>query len=276
MNAGRKHTFSEPAQRQALLHRRKKKFSYQAIKVIMLLALTAALTWYIRQGKNNPFEKPNHILIGGDAYACYLALPSDTTLVAVVSPENKLDVNAVAPHGPWTLLSNSLSVMTPSRTDIVPPVEWRLWEQTESKLEYPPGWPHPTSMKPSELRGNITIRKVNDPTLTVPIYEIIARDLICLVVDSRTMNMDTSEISPFRERIDIVISTNTTDSSVLALRNHFRPRYCIALPPNSFTLRGPEYRNILCPSSDTIRFEFTAKNNTVAVDTIQASRPLGG
>ncbi len=273
MTPRQRHTFSEPGERKAILSRARRMPGRQALKVLVLVAITAAVTWYANQKTNNPFSRPQYVRVTGDStFSTIGIITPDTSVYVVSSSCHEIDHRIPMASHPWVLVSNSAYLTAQAGQEVPPPIQWHVLDsiQLESSRSRP-NWPSPRHLVNPRMPSGVGIRILDDPTLGVQAWEIRTDDLAFLLIDGKEARIDSTQASSIREKFDVVVVSRAHPKKTQLIRNHLRPRYCIALPPGSVNLTGEANRNIICPASSEQALSFAVSPRGIVLDTVQVS-----
>ncbi|MBD3320227.1 MAG: hypothetical protein GF350_03940 [Chitinivibrionales bacterium] len=216
--------------RSSFFARNKKPNPRGFLKIIILITIITLLTWYAKQGRNNPLLFDKKLVLAGSAGAIYLASvhsPGSASII-LLSPPTSGDT--------LSLPFDSISVISASLAD-------------SGKMTIRPEPLHRITLAP--LSDSTAWNPEKSPSLPSSYYTFSSGGLIriiapaqkarCLLAELHKLRIlicnrfftveDTAAIDALRENIDILVYTGPAGPEIRRLRTLFRPRKVIAFSP---------------------------------------------
>ncbi len=233
-------------------------------RIFFTLFLFLLLSWYIRQGKNNPFSSPVRVCVGGASDSWYIhcfksekRVERDDLLFLATEP---LYTNhaAAALHFPKTATLVTLTKKNiPHNRFVAPPENWIVLNKplpADSNIATPATWPEPEYL--NAIAGGIReatlyyIHPFSEPSEDIYLeYHAIK----IAVINSMPSRPEALRESPFKEKIDVVILNAA--APVLTVRETLRPRFIIVLPRAHTVAATETAANILTPGAGVFSYE---------------------
>ncbi|MBD3346923.1 MAG: hypothetical protein GF401_17860 [Chitinivibrionales bacterium] len=236
------------------------------LRIVVIVTIVVLLTWYAKQGRNNPFIFEKKCILAGNSSVTWLALVRSPDYATILP----LSVSSGAEGVQFPFDSISLVTLpsfSPSLSKVTPePVQQITLGidtiEPEGASDNSPTFA--TSRYTLDSGGKIRVvaGDNNVPGLLAELDKITF--LIC---DSRFGVSDSIMLPVLKESIDILIISRAEDMEIRSLRNHFRPRKVIALPPGSYRKSSGEKSNIISP--DSKHFYYQIQKNAMNKISIQ-------
>ncbi|NLG19357.1 MAG: hypothetical protein GX556_18700 [Fibrobacter sp.] len=226
------------------------------LKIIFLICGTIFLTWYSRQGSNNPFKSQNKIEVlssGKSLLIGYFRAEKNKTRLTVAAPFNLSGIEEILKRADsWELISGPAPI--DSACCNRPPEEWSIIGSSFDTTARPVNWPVPSTGMQART-GDCQVEYVNPFSDNRQILSIKFRETLCLLADGSSFHCNQSETTPLREKSELMIIYNTEFMKAEEIRRCFRPRYMIF----SGDCDGKEniYENVICTGKDNSNIVFS-------------------
>jgi len=237
------------------------------LRVVLLIAFTAGLTWYARQRRNNPFAAEPHIIVAGDSACAYVQCitrntkEKETCVILLNMPGHAPASRCSLELEKWVLFSFDAPPDLADRFP-QPPVSWYTipteFGADSAVKKCTPPWPSSSTLRQGTSAAGAEVRFVSAFASAPPLLSVAYGTMKLAIVDSTWLPPDSTKSSPFREAFDIALCLRTDNEGMQRIRRLLRPRYVIALPPHALG-DGSVVReqNMLNPSSARFRFDFS-------------------
>ncbi|MBD3390897.1 MAG: hypothetical protein GF418_02535 [Chitinivibrionales bacterium] len=249
------------------MSRRRRLGTGHVVRLLMLVVIVLGLTWYSRQGRNNPFAREPYIEIGANAGWCFLRCATRNAPDARESIVllHRLAADTVSRYGPsprtWTLFTYGI----PAGLDAyftVPPVAWFVFDPPDETGTAPGAsgddWPRPVPAGRQVTAGGADFSRVAAFGIPGQIASVDFAALKAAIVTAADFPPDSIKGSSFKETFDIVVCVGTTARQTRHIRNLLRPKHVIVLPPDqSPSGRTKRMENILRPSRAPFAYVFS-------------------
>lgn len=135
-----------------------------------------------------------------------------------------------------------------------PPLTWTILDtllKNDALPELPETWPAPLYSDNISGIKKITLRLIYPFTDTIPTIHVTYNKIDLLVINDSPALLDSDKEAIYKEKFDIVIINNTTDSQpILKIREVLRPQYMIVFPPSQNKDSIQSVPNIISPKSN--------------------------
>jgi len=228
---------------------------FHILRVAALIFAAALLSWYSRQGINNPFAGTKIIQITGSAGEYGLALSAGKPpkqLITLFVPKNLPSDNPALQEKTkdrWELITLGQDIDFSAFA--APPQLWTVLGQgdAEKTCSTALGWPQPHKSAQAGTSGRIvwkTVYPFSDSASAVLLTVDKTTTLIC---DSFIYDYLSKDVhSQFKEKLDLLIIPPADAETVKKTRELFRPRLLAVIPPCGAPA-APYSRNIICAES---------------------------
>jgi len=210
------------------------------IRVLFFFFLIIVITWYARQGYNNPFAfRPQVNLIRSKDYIyirCFKKLKKRETDSFLLLLSNFTIKNQIKPSDTFP---ETVTFITPDvRNDIynsfaAPPSNFIILDTSlanDTIHGLPDEWPRPSFTNDMAGIKDIALHYLYPFDDSLKAIYLEYNDIKVLLFNDTQMTVDTIKESFLKEKIDVVIINTTSEIPVLKLRELLRPRYLIVLP----------------------------------------------
>ena len=237
------------------------------MRVALLIAIAAALTWYSRQNRNNPFADEEHLIIAGDSACSFIRCvtrnaPQKDQALLLISLRND---NATAWQklflDNWSLLTLDIPAQLSAPHDTIP-AAWIIIGVSEIADSLLPAgrdnWPQPEPARDAAQVGGAHFNFIKAFASQQPILAISYGEMKLAVIKAEWYPPDSIEQSPYKEEFDIVAAIDLNHAQLQRLRTLLRPRYIIALAMQPHAAHASESQdNILHASPAGFSFDFS-------------------
>ena len=253
--------------RNSLFSRHRKKYfggSYYT-RIIFLLFLIITLTWYAKQGYNNPFASRLHFQLvgsGGNTYLhCFRKVKkkkTDSFLLLLPNFNSHSQKSS-----PINFPETGTLITTETRKDIysnfkTPPAHWVILDTSLSNdtlPELPQTWPKPAFTNTIAGIKDISVNLVYPFDDTQKAVSLEYNKIKSILINNNQLLLDTTKESFFKEKFDIAIINTPSELSILKIREILRPRYLIVLPSVNTDEERQSFSNIIKPETDDFFYE---------------------
>jgi len=267
---------------------------FHLLRVLVLIFAVGLLSWYARQGGNNPFAgtKTIRIASGENGYAimCSAGKTPAKRIVTLFAPEKlsssdikllmedvtgewnlitlcqTIDFNAFPnPPQSWTILSPQTTMIPVDNTEIPAEDAEASAINTEDSAEAYDNWPEPFFNTQAGAAGRFfwqIVYPLGDSVHAVLLTVDKTATLICgsSVLSGSSKNTR----SQFKEKLDLLIIPSADAKTVMETREIFRPRFIAVIPPCD-TSAKTHLKNIICADdSKNWEYKFKAKRGKLS------------
>ncbi len=245
------------------------------IRLAVLVALAAALAWYSRHPRTNPFSPESTVHIRGDSSICTITVdPGDSRPTVIVLPRSTIDSSGSpirTPPGQWHLITRKTSegFALRSRCTSVPS-RWTVITQaaadTASPLPGSAGRLRPVHGESFVDDNTMRLFAGGPPGSHNSVLVIYNNETVMLVADSLPAFSDSVRTRQWKEKTDVIVLLHATESEGRTARNLLRPRFLVALSRSPATRTGVS-GNILRASPSGFAYSFVRRRGeTVLAD----------
>ena len=215
------------------------------------------LTWYGKQGLNNPFSPQSSIFVYGNNKNCTFIhkqkkIRQNTATVLIPSLwSDCLPLKHLLPEN-WHCISKKAIINKNCFSTV--PKSWKVFDTCISIPNEKSHWPAPIPYLKNET-DDMKIKRVFPFNDNRAVRLITISSVKILLIDGLYCVCSKSDVTKFHEKIELLILINATDTLSLNCRSVFRPRFMVASGDNLHHF--PDYSNLLiCSSTQPQHFDF--------------------
>ena len=228
------------------------------MRVFILIFAAALLSWYSRQGGNNPFAGTKTIRLAGDKSGYTLICGAGKTQakrvvtlfapVTLSSSDNKQFQEELS--GEWDLVTLSQAINF--HTFPHPPQSWTILSPQSTQISVDnvktayDNWPEPIFNTQAGMINRFFWQIVYPFSDNAHAVLLTVDKTTTLVCDSSVFAHSSIKTrSQFKEKLDLLIIPSADAQTVKEMREIFRPRFVAVMPPCGIPA-GTNLQNIIC------------------------------
>ncbi len=228
------------------------------MRIVILLALTALVTWYARRGITNPLKSPFTFSIAGDKEGITISGRNNRAPLFWI-PESVESLRKFS--------AGKNIIMAPDTVSIG--ASWASGDQNVFFLDTCSAQSPP--LVPSQCTGlqvnmaDVHFRRMPELARGIGPSEIIHKGISLIVWHYRWGEMKKNRASHYRERYDILIVIGWPESESDALRTALRPQKIISIADEK---RQKSQKNIV--SADSVPFRFVIRKKANGIISVES------
>jgi hypothetical protein len=220
---------------------------------MVLFIAMVLLTWYGKQGSNNPFTPLQRVLVIGHQGHASLFIQRTSGkkkhLLAIMDDSSALFPDSILKiPQQWDLISPSTDIDTTGLHP--PPRTWMVFD-TSKKTAPINHWPVPQPFKQQTFENYRTaeVFPFNDERSAL---QITFKKSSVLLIDGAAAGCSAADTTYLKEKIDLLVITNTDSATTTLCRSLFRPKFTVASGHRDLSM--PSYANLLLFTSGALQY----------------------
>lgn len=232
----------------------------------MLIAATAALTWYGRQGTNNPFARPHHVYVSGDSSWVFIKMSRQNdagrpAFILLFARQSSTPAGRrIRIESPWVLLTTAY-IGGLDTCFTAPPSCWHILHHhsaSDTAVHIGAGgWPEPLVTNGEFSDGGVQCA-------FVPVFgdekkqlALTYGDMKLIIADAAALPTGAVARSRFLEAFDIAVATGCGEEEAVRIRELLRPASIIAVGTPNRAAPAASRENIFFSPEGTFSYDCT-------------------